>query len=132
MSSTDPNNRDLGNYVQWDNVSPAPDGSLGLLVFAESLSPGNLLTPAVNAIQLVKVNPITARPVLGSSLTGTDELTISWGAAAAGYVLETAANLDGTPSWSVVAGSPNPIAGAGSINVPTTPGGGYYRLRSAN
>jgi hypothetical protein len=132
MSSTDPTNRDLGNYVQWDNVSPAPDGSMGLLVFTESPSPGNGLIPAVNAIQLVKVNPITARPVLGSSLSAPDELTLSWGATAAGYVLETTADLDATPVWSIVPGSPNPIAGAGSIDVPTTTGSGYYRLRQAN
>jgi hypothetical protein len=132
MSSTDPNNRDLGNYVQFDNVSPATDGSMGLLVFSESPNPGNGLIPAVNAIQLVKVNPITARPVLESSLSGANQLTISWSAAAAGYLLETTSNLDAATGWSIVPGSPNPIAGVGSINVPTTATGGYYRLRQAN
>ena len=129
MSSTDPDNRDLGNYVQFDNVSPFTDGSLGLLVFSESLSPGNGLIPALNAIQLVRVNPITARPALGSSLGSPNTLTLSWGAAAAGYVLESSATLGATSNWTLVDGSPNPIAGAGSFEVQTTASGGYYRLR---
>jgi hypothetical protein len=129
MSSTDPDNRDLGNYVQFENVSPFTDGSLALTVYPESPTPGNGLIPAINAIQLVRVNPITARPVLGSSLSGTDTLTLSWDAAAAGFVLEGSATLGATENWATVSGSPDPIAGAGSFVVQTVASGGYYRLR---
>jgi hypothetical protein len=56
-------------------------------------------------------------------------LTLSWGAAAAGYVLESSDTLGATANWTTVGGSPNPIAGAGSFEVQTMASGGYYRLR---
>jgi hypothetical protein len=50
MSSTDPNARDLGNYVQFDNVRPAADGTLVLVVTPESTNLGSVLLPPVNAL----------------------------------------------------------------------------------
>jgi hypothetical protein len=129
MSSTDPNNRELGNYVEFENVSPFTDGSFSLAVYPESPNPGNGLIPAVNAIQLVRVQPITARPVLGIAAGTPGTLTLSWGAAAAGYVLESSAALGGTANWVAVSGAPNPIAVAGTFDIQSPANGGFYRLR---
>jgi len=53
-----------------------------------------------------------------------------WPASAAGFVLESTPTLGSTPTWSLVAGSPNPIPGAGSTDINTSSGSGaFYRLR---
>jgi hypothetical protein len=57
-------------------------------------------------------------------------LTIAWSASAVGFVLESTPTLGSTATWSLVSGSPNPIAGAGSIDVNTTSGNSiFHRLR---
>jgi hypothetical protein len=131
MSSTDPNARDLGNYVQFDNVSPAADGTLVLVVTPESTNLGSTLLPPVNALQLVTVQPITTPPslVINYNAAG-NAVTIIWTAAAAGFVLESSPRLGPAATWAVVAGTPNPIAVAGSFNVNTAAGGQqFYRLK---
>ena len=60
---------------------------------------------------------------------GAGAITISWPASAAGYLLKGSPTLGAGATWTTVAGSPNPIAGAGSINVNVVAGGAsYYRL----
>jgi hypothetical protein len=131
MSSTQAEARDFGNYVQFDNVSPDAAGNLSLTVYPESTAP-NTYIPAVNAIQLVRVVAVTQRPSLTAAIPSPGTLTIGWGTAAAGHVLESSGALGSAANWTRVNGSPNPIAGAGSFDVPTTGGGAYYRLRKAN
>ena len=125
MASTNPANRAFGNYVQFDNVHVVSGDSLTITVTPES--PQATEIPAVNAIQLVQVLPVApVPPSLTISKTGAT-LTIVWPDAAAGYVLESSPTL-APNSWNIVAGTPNPIAGAGSA--PVTPNGNsYYRLR---
>jgi len=131
MSSTDPNARDLGNYVQFDNVSTAADGTLVLVVTPESTNLGSVLLPPINALQLVTVQPVITPPSLGINYNATGNiLTLGWTSAAAGFVLESTSALGPTASWALVQGTPNPIATAGSFNVNTTAGRQqYYRLR---
>jgi len=62
MGGTNPDSRAAGNYVLFDNVTPAGDGSLTLSVTWDSPAEGNTHQPAVNAIQLVKVVPV-ATPI---------------------------------------------------------------------
>jgi hypothetical protein len=133
MSSTDANARDLGNYVQYDNVSPAADGTLNLMVTPASTNLGSTLLPPVNALQLVTVQP-SATPVT-PSLTfshnaAANTLTIGWTTDAAGFVVESSLTLGPTAVWALVSGTPNPITTAGSFNANTSASGQqYYRLR---
>jgi len=132
MVNQTPGSADTGNYVQFDNVSPAADGSLVVSVTWEPADPGisNGHQPAINAIQLIKVLPITQQPTLGATKgaqAGT--LTISWPASAAGFRLESSAALGSQASWTTVSGSPNPITGAGSLNVTISGNTQFYRLR---
>jgi hypothetical protein len=130
MTSTDANNRGaLGNYVQFDNVRPAADGSLTITAAWESTNVGNGHQPAVNGIQLVKVGAAPALPVsLSAALQGAN-LTISWPASAAGFVLESSAAIGAGAAWTTVAGTPNPITVAGSTSVSVAAGTRFYRLK---
>jgi hypothetical protein len=127
MTSTNALNRDLGNYVMFEKVSPAGDGTLLLTITPQSTNVGNTAYfPPLNALQLVKVNPLP--PTLAAAKQGTN-LAISWSADAAGYVLESNTNLAAGASWTFVQGTPNPITGAGSANIPIQPGAQYFRLK---
>ena len=119
---TDPLNRDTGNYVQFDNVSVTTGDSLFITVTPQSSTATEI--PAVNAIQLIKV-----LPTLTVTRSG-NVLTFAWPASAAGYVLESSANLGAAANWTVVAGTPNPLTGAGSTTVNLVNGGRkFFRLR---
>jgi hypothetical protein len=128
MSSTDPANRATGNYVQFDNVSPAADGSIVINTAWESTDVGNTHQPAVNGIQLVKVNPVSAQPTVLAVRQGSN-LVISWDAAAIGFTLEGSGALGTTASWTPVSGVASPITVAGSANINITGQAGFYRLR---
>jgi len=131
MTSTDPNNRGpLGNYVQFDKISPAADGSLVISATWASANAGNGHQPALNGIQLVKVSNIVVPPVRPtlSVLRNGNNATISWTADAVGFVLESSAAVTGS-AWTLVAGSPNPIAGAGSVSVGAADAARFYLLR---
>jgi hypothetical protein len=122
----------IGNYVQFDNVNPDASGSLAVSVLWEPIDPANPPSnghsPAINAIQLVKVLPVTVRPTL-TTAPGAGTLTISWAATAAGFVLESSPALGTGATWSVVSGTPNPITGAGSVSVPSSGTSQFFRLR---
>lgn len=128
MSSTSAASPAVGNYVQFDNVSPASDGSLTLSATWESLNIGNGHQPAINGIQLVKVVPVTVRPTVAGAKTSTGA-TITWTASATGFVLESSPVVGAGAAWTAVAGAPNPITGAGSANLVTGGTAAFYRLR---
>jgi hypothetical protein len=118
MVSTDPNNRDLGNYVEYDNISPAADGSLTITMTPESTYTGSNYLPPLNGLQLFRILAVAAPPSLLAQFdphAGT--ITLSWSAAATGFVLQSSQVLGATASWSAVSGAPNPITGAGSFSV---------------
>jgi hypothetical protein len=79
-------------------------------------------------IRLTSGPLVTSPPVLTAVRQGAD-LKVSWGADAAGYVLESSASIGVGASWSVVPGTPNPITGAGSATVGTTLNAQFYRLK---
>lgn len=120
----------VGNYVQFDNVSPAADGTLTLTVTWEPPDPAvnNSHQPAINALQLARVSAVTARPTL-TATAGNGNLTIAWTASAAGFVLETSPTLGSGATWTPVSGAANPLAGAGSVSVNTSGNSAFYRLR---
>jgi hypothetical protein len=129
MSGTDPNNRARGNYVMFENVSPAPDGTFVLTVTPQSLTVGNAAYfPPVNAIQLVRYSQVTVQPTLTAARQGT-ALTISWGGDAVGFRLEGSPALGAAAAWAPAAGVPNPIAAAGSTVIQTTAATQFYQLR---
>jgi len=126
MTSTDPANRDRGNYVMFENVSPATDGTLLLTVTPQSTNVGNVVYfPPLNALQLVRMAALP--PSLGLQKQGAN-LTLSWGADAAGFALQSSATLGATASWSAVAGTPAPITGAGSATITPSGNARFYRL----
>jgi hypothetical protein len=131
MSSTDPNARQHGNYVQYDNVSPASDGSLTITITPESTNTGITYLPPLNALQLIKVVPVVAPPTLTTTFNGSaGTLNLSWTDAAAGFTLEASPKLGPTATWSAVTGVPNPLTGAGTTAINTRLNtGAFYRLR---
>lgn len=130
MSSTDPAHRDHGNYVMFENVSPAADSTFLLTITPQSTNVGNAAYfPALNAIQLVRQSTAAAvQPSLAVQTQATG-LTLSWTAGAAGYVLQSSPALGGTASWSSVAGVPNPLTGAGTTSIGITGSSQFFRLR---
>ncbi len=129
MASTSAAARASGNYVQFDNVTPASDGSLVLSTTWTSTNVGNTHQPAINAIQLVKVGaPVNVRPTITAARQG-NALNLSWTAAAAGYILETSATVGAGANWSAVAGVANPLTGAGSTAANITGNAAFYRMR---
>jgi hypothetical protein len=127
MSSTDPANRDHGNYVMFENVSPAADGTFLLTVTPQSTNVGNAAYfPPVNAVQLAKASALPPSLILAKQ---GSTLTISWGADSAGFVLESSATIGTSASWSPVTGVPNPITAAGSTTITPAAGSQFFRLR---
>ena len=134
MSSTDPNARDHGNYVQFDNISPAADGSLTIVITPESTNTGISYLPPLNALQLIKVTPgsgTTTPPTLSATFNrATGMFTITWTTDATGFTLQSSSTLGATASWSPASGVPNPIAAAGSVDIAvTTASTQFYRLK---
>jgi hypothetical protein len=131
MSSTNAASPQLGNYVRYDNISPALDGSLTIVITPESTNTGITYLPALNAIQLVKVVPGSkpATPTLTFGLTGTS-VTIGWGVDATGFVLQSSSSLGSGAAWAPATGAPSPITAAGSVNVSVaTAAQQFYRLK---
>ncbi len=127
ITNTDASVHPRGNYVQFDNVRPAADGTLTLIVQYEATTGGSY-NPAINAVQLIQVLPVTAKPRL--SFTGAaSALTLAWDATAAGFTLQSSPALGSGALWTTVAGSPSPIAGAGSMPVTSgNPATRFFRL----
>ncbi|HVY68836.1 MAG TPA: GLEYA domain-containing protein, partial [Verrucomicrobiae bacterium] len=131
MGNTNPAGaRDQGNYVQFDNVKPASDGSFTVTVTPQSLNVGNAgYLPAVNGLQLVKVQPVVAKPSLATSVQGANA-SITWGDSAAGFTLESSPVLGAGATWTAVSGVASPLAGAGSVAINAAANSQrFYRLR---
>lgn len=121
-SSVDPLARDLGNYVLYEAISPAADGSLTLGAIGQ---PNN----AINGLQLVKVLPVTVLPTI-TSARNADSVIISWAAEAAGFTLESTTALGPGANWTAVSGVPNPLTGAGNFSAAISANSSvFYRLK---
>jgi hypothetical protein len=127
MSSTNPDARDQGNYVMFENVSPDANGMLLLTVSNESTFTGVNANPALSGLQLVRLLP--ALPALTVVPAPNGSVTISWGDVAAGYTLEASGQLGPSANWGPVGGVPNPIIAAGSTAQFPSGAARYYRLR---
>ena len=129
MSSTDPNARDTGNYVMFDDIAPDGAGNLTLtLTFEMQGTPGVTdSSPALNALQLVRIVPPLPTLTIVRNVNGT-VVTISWNVLAAGYTLESSGQLGAGAIWDPVGGVANPIAAGGSTAVNTTGGARFFRL----
>jgi hypothetical protein len=108
-----------------ENVSPATDGTLVLTVTPLGTGPTPGYFPPLNALQLVRLGAVL--PSLSLQKQGAN-LTLSWGADALDFVIQSSGTIGATASWSAVGGAPNPITGAGSV--PITPSGNarFFRL----
>jgi hypothetical protein len=91
ITSTTPETRQSGNYVQYDSVSPSPDGTLTLSVLWEAAA-GYTINPAINGFQLVKITTPTAKPTL-TVVAHPGTLTLGWGADAAGFTLQSSSKM---------------------------------------
>lgn len=78
ISGSNPENRATGNYVLFDNVTPASDGSLTLAVAWDSTAEGNGHQPAVNAIQLVRVVPVSVPIQITSVSRSGGNVSLEW------------------------------------------------------
>lgn len=127
-SSTNENARDKGNYVEFDDLHPAADGTITLSVVPETPADrlGIINFPAVNGIQLIKVVAQAVAPKLSLGALFGNSLKINWGADAVGFTLESSATLGS--GWTALSGTPNPISAAGSATVTTSGSAQFYRL----
>ena len=125
-ASTNPDARQKGNYVVFENVSPDLLGVLALTVTSEATVAGIAYMPAVNGLQLAVLN---TNPALTITHNGNN-VDISWGADASGYTLEQSASLGGSPpaNWTAVGTVPAPLPGAGSVSVSAN-AVQFFRLR---
>ncbi len=101
MISTRADGRDTGNYVQFDNVSPAPDGSLTLSVTWESAAEGNGHQPALNALQLVKVVPVVQPLVITSVARDGGDIVVTWTGGTGTFEVQGKLGLT-DPNWLVL------------------------------
>jgi hypothetical protein len=128
MDSTDPANRDSGNYVMFENVSPDLDGNLLLTVTPQSTNVGNVVYfPPLNALQLVRM--AAAGPRLTAARNPNGTMTLAWGPNASGYTLESSPALGTGASWSAFSGVANPVSGAGTVAVTTTGTMRFFRFQ---
>ena len=129
MDSTDPNARDFGNYVLFENISPDSGGTLVLTLTPEPpATPGvGDAMPALNAMQLVRM--AGGGPRLTVVRDAGASMTISWSASADGYTLASSPSLGSTATWTAVSGAPNPISSAGSVSIPTATGMRFFRFQ---
>lgn len=125
MASTDPNARDFGNYVIFEDASPDASGNLVLNITPESPNVGVNVLPAVNALQLVRV--LAALSIVRGPAAG--QATVSWNRAATGYTLESSLTLGPTAQWQAVAGVAAPLTSAGSTAANTIGDARFFRLR---
>ena len=79
ITSTTPETRQTGNYVQFDSVAPSANGKLTLSVLWEPAAVGYTYNPAINGFQLVKVSTPSAKPKL-TAIAHPGTLTLGWGA----------------------------------------------------
>ena len=126
MISTDPANRDRGNYVMFENVSPAIDGTLVLTVTPQSTNVGNVVYfPPLNALQVVRLGAVL--PSLRLQKQGAT-LILSWGADALDFVIQSSGTVGATASWTAFPGMPNPITSAGSAGITPSGDARFFRL----
>ncbi len=123
ITSTDPNNRATGNYVQFDNVSPAADGSLTLTVTWVGEG-GNTHEPAINALQLVRVVEVTEPPVLGAPSVQGENLLLNWTGGNPPFAVERRDTLTGVST--VVTTTSERTA-----SVPLTGTAGFIQVRGS-
>jgi hypothetical protein len=125
MASTDPNARDFGNYVVFEDVSPDVAGNLALDIAPESPNIGVNVLPTVNALQLVRV--LASLSISSGEVDG--EVTVSWNRASTGYRLESSTSLGSTADWRPVLSVDIPLTGSGSVVVNTSGGALFLRLQ---
>jgi len=123
MSSTNPDARDYGNYVVFDDVSPDGSGNLLLNITPESPNVGVNVLPTINALQLARV--LAALSIVPGP---AGQATVSWNGASTGYTLESSATLGPAAQWLPVNGVANPLTSASSTAVSTTGNGRFFRL----
>ena len=110
-----------GNYVQFDNVSPASDGSLDLSVTWESIEAGNGHQPAINAIQLVKVVDV-AKPLGGTTASVTPAgIVLNWTGGNGPFLVQ--GKLGVTDAWIDLQ-----TTTARTTTIPTASFAGFFRI----
>ncbi|MBM3845889.1 MAG: hypothetical protein FJ405_06345 [Verrucomicrobia bacterium] len=100
MNGEDPDSRPVGNDVEINAVSPAPDGSIVLDVAwdAPGEVAGNGHQPAANAIRLVEVVEVFSSIQISSVSNNGATLEVSWTCGAAPFQVQRR-NLLGAGGW---------------------------------
>ncbi len=122
MTSTDPSNRGpVGNYVQFDNVTPASDGSLSITITPQSTNTGSGYLPPLNAIQLVKSVALPPALVLAQPTLGTAGLTLNWSGGSGPFLVQYKAAL--TSPWLDLVTTADH-----TVTIPPALGAAFYRI----
>jgi len=118
-----------GNYFEFDNVHPGPNGSIGVTVSAEPDYIGNGFPPVISGFQLVSVSVSNTAPGLVLIVT-PPQILLYWGNDAAGYRLESSTDLSaGEPGWSPLTNAPNPLPSSGGATNALGSLSQFFRLR---
>jgi hypothetical protein len=121
MTSTTAGSPTIGNYVQFDNVSPAADGSLALSAIWEATEPGNGHQPAINAIQLVKIVDVVQPLVFTKPTLGAGDITLAWTGGAGPFLVQ--GKLGVTDAWLDLKTTSERTA-----TIPVVGPGGFFRV----
>lgn len=122
MTSSDPFNRGpVGNYVQFDLVTPAADGSLSITITPQSTNTGSGYIPPLNAIQLVKTVPVPPSLVLAQPTLGSAGLTLNWSGGSGPFLVQYKASL--TSPWLDLVTTTDH-----TVTVPPALGTAFYRI----
>jgi hypothetical protein len=118
-----------GNYFEFDNVHPGPNGSIVVTVSAEPDYIGNGFPPVISGFQLVSVSVSNTAPGLVLIVT-PPQILLYWGNDAAGYRLESSTDLSaGEPGWSPLTNAPNPLPSSGGATNALGSLSQFFRLR---
>jgi len=122
MTSTDAANRGpVGNYVQFDNISPAADGSLTITLTSQTTNIGSGYLPVLNAIQLAKTVPLPAPLVMTQPTLGASGMNLAWTGGTGPFLIQYKAAL--TAPWQDLVTTSDR-----TVTVPSVLGGAFYRI----
>lgn len=122
MTSTDPDHRGpVGNYVQFDQVTPAADSSIAFSLTPQSTNTGSGYLPPLNAFQLVKTVALPATLVLAKPTLGPNGLTLGWTGGTGPFLVQYKVGLTG--QWLDLVTTANH-----TITIPTVLGSAFYRI----
>ncbi|HTI73322.1 MAG TPA: hypothetical protein VMF06_25340, partial [Candidatus Limnocylindria bacterium] len=119
--------RALGNYVEFEGIGPAVDGTLTLSITSEATdllgtgAPGLTVAPALNGFELIKIVPVVKPPKLGVPTTDAGGVSFAWTGGTGPFKVQFKSHL--TDAWGDLATTPNK-----TYTAPATAAAGFFRV----